>query len=387
MAGLKNGEFKELISPFLREKIAEAEEKYGPESKELQAITKQYFYDPREKIVDPRHNRRHYEAEMPLTFEGKPVIGLERLYRRSIAMEPSLVCAAHCRWCLRGLYPFSTMKKEDITHSTRYIGSKEVRDDLSEILITGGDPMMSLPLLAFTFGELKRNAPNIRTIRVGTRVPFHDPRRINDDMMDIFGRYPEFRFEVGVNVCHPIEFWPESVAALRRLRDGGIRIYNQHPLLRGVNDDLETLFRLYSLLREHDVEAHYLFHAIPMRGTSHHRTSLKKAAFLATAISSSGEFSGRAKPHFAVLSDIGKIVMYEGVILDRRESDNSVLLQSGFMLEDRLAWNPSWIVPSSMELDDNGYMRTWYMDAVDEESAVDGAVDGNGNVFNLNSVG
>jgi lysine 2,3-aminomutase len=376
VAGVKNGEFKELLSPFLREKIAETEEKFGPDSKELRAITKQYFYDQQEKIIDPRHNRRHYEAEMPLTFEDKPVIGLERLYRRSVAIEPTLVCVAHCRWCLRGLYPFATMKKEDITHATRYIGSKAVRDDLDEILITGGDPMASLPLLAFTFSELKRNAPNIRIVRVGTRVPFQDPKRINADLIDVFKRYPEFRFEVGVNTCHPIEFWPEVTDALHRIQDGGIRIYNQHPVLRGVNDDLDTLFELYTLLREHDVEAHYMFHAIPMRGTAHHRTSLKKAAYLATAISSSGEFSGRSKPHFAVLSDIGKIVMYEGVVIDKRETDNTLLLQSGFKLEDRLAWNPSWPVPDNMEVDENGYMRTWYMDSVDvdEESEEDNAM-------------
>jgi lysine 2,3-aminomutase len=263
------------------------------------------------------------------------------------------------------------MKEEDITHATRYIGSKEVRDDLNEVLMTGGDPMVTLPSLAFTFSELKRNAPNIRTVRIGSRVPFQDPRRINDDMMNIFKRYPEFRFEVGVNVCHPIEFWPESIDALKRLQDGGIRIYSQHPLLKGVNDDIETLTELYSLIREHDIEAHYLFHAIPMQGTNHHRTSLKKATALAALMSSSGEFSGRSKPRFAVLSDIGKIVMYEGVILDRRESDNTVLLKSGFKLEDRLAWNPSWKKPDSVEIDENGYMRTWYQDAIDTPVVVE----------------
>ena len=373
----------------MRRKIAETEQIYGPDSKELYAITRQYFYSSQEKVVDPRDRRRHYEAEMPLIFEGKPVIGLERLYRRSILIEPSMACAAHCRWCLRGLYPFFTMTEEDITHATRYIGSNEVRDDLDEVLLTGGDPMVTLPLLAFTFSELKRNAPNIRTVRIGSRVPFQDPRRINDDMMNIFKRYPEFRFEVGVNVCHPIEFWPEAIEALDRLQDGGIRIYSQHPLLKGVNDDIETLTELYSRIRKHGIEAHYLFHAIPMRGTNHHRTSLKKAVALASVISSSGEFSGRSKPRFAVLSDIGKIVIYEGVILDRRESDNTVLLQSGFKLEDRLAWNPSWQKPESMEIDENGYMRTWYLDASDTPVAVEehGSAQSKRNVVFLSDAG
>ena len=369
MAGIKDGSngFKELLSPFLRQKIAETEELHGAGSQELHAITSQYFYDPREQSIDPRHNRRHYEAEMPLEFEGRPVLGLERLYRKSVAIEPTLVCAAHCRWCLRGLYPFTTLKEDDITHSTRYIGSSALRDDVDEVLVTGGDPLMSLPLLALTLGEIQRNAPNVKTVRVGSRVPFHDPRRINEDMISLFKRYPNFRFEIGVNAVHPIEFWPESTEALHKFQYAGIRIYNQHPILRGVNDNYETLCELYELLREHDVEAHYLFHAIPMKGTSHHRTTLKRAAELATMISSSGQFSGRSKPHFAVLSDIGKIVMYHGVVLEQNEDDNSVLLQSGFKLDERKKWNPSWNLPSSAHVDSEGFMRTWYLDAVEED--------------------
>jgi len=87
---------------------------------------------------------------------------------------------------------------------------------------------------------------------------------------------------------------------------------------------------------------------------------------LASLISSSGKFSGRTKPHYAVLSDIGKIVMYEGTILKRREEDNAVLLQSGYRLEERLKWNPNWVQPESVEVDENGFMRTWYLDAAKE---------------------
>ena len=43
MAGIKkhSDQFKELVSPYLRQKIAEAEETFGPNSRELHAITNQ----------------------------------------------------------------------------------------------------------------------------------------------------------------------------------------------------------------------------------------------------------------------------------------------------------------------------------------------------------
>jgi lysine 2,3-aminomutase len=366
MAGAKNAKFVELISPFLREKIAAAESAYGPESVEAQALKRQYVFDAHENDIRDNERRRHYESEVRVHYHNKPLVGVERLYRRTILLEPTTVCAAHCRWCLRGQYPVRTMREDEIVHATEYIGSEHLRDDIDEVLITGGDPLMSQPLLAFTLSELERNAPNVKTVRIGTRVMFQDPRRVNQGLIDIFRRHPDFRFEVGVNVNHPTEFWPETVTAIKSVQDLGVRFYNQHPLLKGVNDDIDTLVELYSMLRRYDIEAHYLFHAIPLRGMSHHRTSLRRGLELATQLSSCGEFSGRAKPKYAVLSDIGKIVIYEGVILDHREEDNALLLQSGFKFEDRLAWVPNWQKPDSVEVDEHGRMRTWYIDGTDD---------------------
>ena len=159
MAGTKTGEFKELISPFLKSKIASAAQQFGPHSRELRALTRQYVKDPLEDVVQPNERRRHYESEATFSFEGRPLVGVERLYRRTVLIEPSTVCAAHCRWCLRGQYPIKTMKEDDIVHAARYFGSPEQRDDLDEVLITGGDPLMSLPLLGYTVQNLRQHAP------------------------------------------------------------------------------------------------------------------------------------------------------------------------------------------------------------------------------------
>ena len=253
------------------------------------------------------------------------------------------------------------MKKDQIIRATKYMSSKENKKDLFEVLITGGDPLMSLPLLKYTLEQIENNAPNISIIRIGTRVPFQDPERINDSMLELFSSFKKFRFEAGINVNHPLEFWDESIDSIKRLQSIGFKIYNQNPLLKGVNDDFATLVELYKKLRENDIEAHYLFHAIPMVGTSHHRTSLKTGYDLTRRLSSSGLFSGRSKPKYAVLSDIGKIVIYEDTIIKKRSEDNSLLLNSGYNYNERKMWNPSWRKPQSVEIADDGTMYTWYL--------------------------
>ena len=78
-------------------------------------------------------------------------------------------------------------------------------------------------------------------------------------MLEVFSQYDNFRFELGTHINHPIEFWDESVVSIKKLQKIGFRIYNQNPLLKGVNDDFNTLSSLYSNLRDNDIESHYLW--------------------------------------------------------------------------------------------------------------------------------
>ena len=369
MAGTKTkDEFKELVSPFLKTKFLEIEKKFGKSSREYQALEKQYIKNDLERGIDQVFEKpRHYQSGLKGYYDNKPLVGLERLYKKTILIEPTTVCAAHCRWCLRGQYPVETMKKDDISNAAKYIGSEERHIELDEILITGGDPLMSLPLLDFTINEIQKYATNIKIIRIASRVPFQDPSRINDKMLELFSKYKKSRFELGTHINHPIEFWDESIQAIKKLQSVGFRIYNQNPLLKGVNDNFETLSKLYQLLREFDIENHYLFHAIPLRGMSHHRTSLRKGLELINQLSSCGEFSGRSKPKYSVLSDIGKIIIYQDTIIKEDKKNNSLLLKSGFKIDDRIKWNPSWQKPETVEIDSKGYMNVWYLDGSDKE--------------------
>ncbi len=369
MAGTKiKDQFKELISPFLKSKMNDVLKKYGETSKEYFALKSMYVNSSLEKKIEKVFEKpRHYQSGISGFYDNKPLVGLERLYKKTILLEPTTVCAAHCRWCLRGQYPVDTMSKENITNACKYIGSDERKENVDEVLITGGDPLMSLPLLDFTLNELRKFSKNIKIIRVASRVPFQDPIRINDKMLEVFSSYKNFRFELGTHVNHPIEFWKESVEAIKKLQSIGFKIYNQNPLLKGVNDDYEILSKLFSLIREYDIENHYLFHAIPLRGMSHHRTSLKKGLDLINLLSSSGDFSGRAKPKYSVLSDIGKIIIYQDTIIKKNPLNNQILLKSGFKIDDRLKWNTTWKKPETAEVDKNGFMNVWYLDGNDEK--------------------
>jgi lysine 2,3-aminomutase len=364
MAGLRDQEFPFKLSGFLREKHRQLSRDPARSPDALRAIELQYLTDPRERHHRPGETRRHFEADLSPVFEGRPLRGVERLYRRSVVVEPTMVCAAHCRWCIRGQYEFFHLSEEELVRTARWLGSAPENSEVREVVVTGGDPLTNVRRLRLLVESLAELAPGVEIIRLGTRVPLQAPSLVAAPLLALLSDHVD-RLEVGVHVNHAAELFPEVLAAMESIRQTGVRVYNQTVLLRHLNDDVEVLSSLAEALRSLRVETHYLFHCVPLRGMSHHRTTVARGLELARSLSASGGFSGRAKPTFTLMTDIGKITPYEGTILARQGS--RLLLQSQYGLEERQRVNPAWSPPPSALVDDQGYLRVWYEDGSDEE--------------------
>ena len=366
MAGANKSDFVEKLSPYIKQKLEEYANQFGLESEQYKALEKQYLKSDQEEEIDESERLRHYQSEMHVNYKGKPLRGVERLYRRTILLEPTMVCAAHCRWCLRGQYPVFSLTEEEITNFAKYCGSDEVRDDLKEILITGGDAFMIPKRLEFIFSEVNKYAPNIEIFRIGTRVPVQEPSRVNDELINILKTAAPAKLEIGTNINHPTELTVEAKKAYTDLYKAAFKIYDQTVLLKGVNDDVDVLNRLYDTFRYLGIESHYLFHCIPMQGMSHHRTSVQRGLDIASQITNSGGISGRAKPMFTLMTDLGKITLYHGTVLERN-SNNEILIQSYYTVDNFKYRNPSWELPKSAFVDENGFLRVWYQDGTDDD--------------------
>ena len=357
--------FTEIISPFIKEKLEGLKAAFGENSPEYQGLARQYVRSEEEDIVHNDERSRHYDAETTFQGESGEIHGLERLYRRTLVIEPTFACAAHCRYCLRANYPRHSLSEDELLEVARYCGNKDNRDALNEVLITGGDPLTIPKRIGFLVDSLRQHAPNIKIMRIATRLPQHSPSRVSNDVFRIFRKKDDIRFELATQINHPVELsFPETVDVFKRFRELGVPIYAQNVLLRGVNDDVSTLIELYDKMRELDIEPHYLFHCIPLMGMNHMRTTIQEGLDLSQKLLTSGYISGRGKPMFAAMTDIGKIIFYEGTILERKE--NKVLLQSHYRYEERKAWNPSWVLPDASEIDENGLIRVWYSDGADK---------------------
>lgn len=359
-------EFKELVSPFLRGKMQVVEREYGKDSQELAALVKQYIKSPLEDADYEEHNRRHYEADLDVEEAGKHHLrGMERLYNRTIVVEPTLACMSHCRYCLRGNYDYFLLREEDLDAIAEYCGTVGRETGVEEILVSGGDPFLIPEKIEFFIDKIREKADNIRLVRIATRLLTHDPNRIDDRMLAIFDKADEnIRFEVATQINHPIEFFPETIEKMKEIQRHNVRIYSQNVLLKGVNDDIDTLVKLYTLMHRYGIESHYLFHCVPLKGMHHFRTTVERGIELARELTSGGRISGRAKPMYSLMTDVGKVTLYDGAIIGKE--DGALIIKTGYKYEDRMRWNPSWKLPDTAFVDKDGRICVKYLDGADD---------------------
>jgi lysine 2,3-aminomutase len=205
-------------------------------------------------------------------------------------------CAIHCRHCFRSRFTAGgrgAISGDELAAVETYLRR---HPDIRELILSGGDALMvSDRQLARILAAAREARPGI-TLRVGTRAPVMLPSRVTPALVRILrGNAPLW---IVTQVNHPEELDRESAGALGRLVDAGLPVMNQSVLLAGVNDDADTLERLFRELVAHRVKPYYLFQGDLAPGTAHFRVNLERATSIVAELRS--RLSGLAMPVFAV---------------------------------------------------------------------------------------
>lgn len=264
-------------------------------------------------------------CEDPLGEEGlSPVPNLVHRYDNRVLWLVSEECAVHCRFCTRkrrwGVS--SPLSDELLQEGLLYIrGNTRVKD----VLLSGGDPLLLPPSRLELILAALRRIPHVEIIRIGTRVPCALPARVTGKLAKMLSRYHPLYVNIHFN--HPRELTEKSRAACLNLVRAGIPLGSQTVLLRGVNDDAQTLRALFEGLLTMRVRPYYLMQMDLTRGTAHFRTPVSTGLNIMGALRN--RISGIAMPHFVV--DLpgghGKIPLTPNHV-ESIESDRMVLRSS-----------------------------------------------------------
>jgi lysine 2,3-aminomutase len=238
-------------------------------------IARQFIPEVRELDVHPA------ELGDPIGDHIKsPVAGLVHRYPDRVLLKIASVCPVYCRFCFRremvGPQLGEALSAEDIAAALDYI---RARPAIWEVILTGGDPFVLSPRRVTEVTEALGQIPHVKILRWHTRVPVVDPARVTDELVEALKASGKTVY-VGLHTNHARELTTDARAAIAKLVDAGIPVVSQTVLLKGVNDDADTLEALMRALVEVRIKPYYLHHGDLAPGTAHFRTTIAEGQAL-----------------------------------------------------------------------------------------------------------
>jgi lysine 2,3-aminomutase len=256
-------------------------------------IARQFVPRPEELAPDP-------DARPDPLDEARlsPVPGLVHRYPDRVLLKLTHTCPVYCRFCFRrevvGPGGEAPLTGDGLEAALAYIRE---RPQIFEVIFTGGDPLMLSPRRIAEVTQALAAIPHVQVLRWHSRVPVVDPNRTTPDLVASL-KAPGKAVYVVLHANHPRELAPTAQAACARIIDGGIPMLSQSVLLKGVNDDAETLAALMRAFVALRIKPYYLHHMDLAPGTRHFRTSIAEGQELMRALR--GRVSGLAQPTYVL---------------------------------------------------------------------------------------
>ena len=240
-----------------------------------------------EELADPIGDEAH-----------SPVEGIVHRYPDRVLLKLTHLCATYCRFCFRretvGPGASQPLDGPALGAAFAYI---ENHPEIWEVILTGGDPLVLSPRRLQAAMQRLAAIDHVKIVRLHTRLPAVDPASVTPGLIDALA-CPGKTVYVALHANHPRELTPECRAACARLIGAGMAMVSQTVLLRGVNDDVETLGALMRAFVETRIQPYYLHHPDLAPGTAHFRVGIPEGQALMRALR--GRWSGLCQPTYVL---------------------------------------------------------------------------------------
>ena len=240
--------------------------KNDPDRKQIQEMANKIRLE-----LNP-HPAGQMELNVPMLKDGTKLYGMQHKYKETTLFFPSQgqTCHAYCSFCFRwpqfvGMdeMKFAMKEGDDLAQYVRE------HPEISDILFTGGDPMIMKASLFATYIDkiLDANLPNLKTIRIGTKALSYWPYKFTSDSdseetLETFRRIKSKGIHVALmgHFNHLTELKTDSVKlAIEKVRDTGAQIRTQSPLLTNINDDADMWAQMWQKQVELGCIPYYMF--------------------------------------------------------------------------------------------------------------------------------
>jgi lysine 2,3-aminomutase len=250
-----------------------------------------------------------------------PVEGIVHRYPDRVLLKITHTCATYCRFCFRremvGPGGLKALSPKGLDAALDYVAG---RPEVWEVIVTGGDPLvLSARRLAQLMKRLSAIS-HVKVVRFHTRIPVVDPEAVTPALVAALKSKVQAVY-VALHANHARELTLAARAACGRIVDAGLPMVSQTVLIRGVNDDAQSLGALMRALVESRIKPYYLHHGDLAHGTAHLRTTIEDGQALMRSLR--GRISGLCQPTYVLdipgghgKVPVGPSYLGEGVVED-----------------------------------------------------------------------
>ena len=276
-------------------------------------------------------------------LDGEPVEGIQHKYRETVLFFPShgQTCHAYCTFCFRwaqfvGLEDLKFASKE----TERLAAYVRANPDITDVLITGGDPMVMKTRVLERYLEPLLELEQLVTIRIGTKSVAYWPQRYvsdadADDCLRLFERVVKSGKQLAImgHYSHPVELSTDvAQEAVRRIRSTGANVRMQSPVIRYVNDNANTWAEMwrrgvqlgaipYYMFVERDTGAKGYFEMPLVRAWNIYRNAYQQVSGMARTVRGPSMSCFPGKCHVLGIAEIGGEQAFVLEYLQAREPD------------------------------------------------------------------
>ncbi|MFK7823215.1 MAG: KamA family radical SAM protein [Oligoflexales bacterium] len=231
------------------------------------------FYKAVKKIrfdLNP-HPSEQLTSNVP-THNDKLVPGIQHKYTQTVLVFPKQgqTCHSYCTFCFRWAQ-FSDLN--DLKFATdqhrKFLEYIKDHKELTDVLITGGDPMIMNARILKTYIEplLGREYSHIQTIRIGSKTLSYWPYRYLSDrdsaeILNLFEKVvaanKTLAFMAHINHHREIET-DAAKLAIKAIQGTGAIIRSQSPILKHINDKHQIWEKNWNIQVRIGIVPYYMF--------------------------------------------------------------------------------------------------------------------------------
>ena len=200
--------------------------------------------------------------------------GLKQRFPDRVLVMTTDKCFGYCAHCTRKWILGKSKVVETAAELEACVDYVKKHPKVRDVLLSGGDVLTLSDAQVMRFVNVFAALPQVEVIRICTRAPVSNPKRITDRLARLLAKSGKVWANVHINTAAEVETCRVAAA---KLINRGIPVSSQTVLLRGVNDTPTKMLKLLQSISAARIRPYYVFQCDPVEGLDRFRVPLATA--------------------------------------------------------------------------------------------------------------